>query len=346
MRAGGCAPAPDCADGPGGSPAPRRVAAALVPGTVAARAAHGLDLAGDIDAVDWWYRDDRSPRADDGGPSALPALRRAWPRWPRCGSTARASLTAQHVPGRTGSTCPRGCATENELVIGFRSLAQALEPRRAAAAVEDEARRPPEPALAPDDAPGSHARAGRRSSPPVGPWAPVGLEARNSSTSLTCACTRRHEARSGLVRLRARSRPRRSDRRRATCASASRRACRARRGRRIARPRRRRGPTRRCWWPHTHGDAAARAVPPRASQVGGELDAVDCGRVGLSRRSTVDTDGGRVRFGVNGVPVFCRGACWTSSDILACARVAGATARATSSRPATPAPTCCASAAR
>jgi len=67
------------------------------------------------------------------------------------------------------------------------------------------------------------------------------------------------------------------------------------------------------WWPHTHGTPAL--VPCRIElRIDGAWTAVDCGRVGF-RHLALDESGGRVQFVLNGVPVFCRGACWTPLDI-------------------------------
>ncbi|HSN20347.1 MAG TPA: hypothetical protein VLS49_06705, partial [Usitatibacter sp.] len=69
------------------------------------------------------------------------------------------------------------------------------------------------------------------------------------------------------------------------------------------------------WWPHTHGEP--RLVSCRLElRVAGEWIAIDGGRVGF-RRLALDEADGRVRFVVNGVPVFCRGTCWTPLDIRA-----------------------------
>jgi beta-mannosidase len=70
------------------------------------------------------------------------------------------------------------------------------------------------------------------------------------------------------------------------------------------------------WWPHTHGEPAlydARLV------AGAET--VDLGRVGF--RSIVRDEPFGLR--VNGVPVFCRGACWTPLDPVSLSAVRGAT---------------------
>jgi beta-mannosidase len=62
------------------------------------------------------------------------------------------------------------------------------------------------------------------------------------------------------------------------------------------------------WWPHTHGDQPR--YPVRAEIAG---VTVDLGEVGFR---TVEADRSDDGFGlvVNGVPVFCRGACWYPVD--------------------------------
>ena len=68
------------------------------------------------------------------------------------------------------------------------------------------------------------------------------------------------------------------------------------------------------WWPHTHG------LPQLVSwQFEVSVDDIwirlDGGAIGFKRIS-IDHSNDRVQFVINGVPVFCRGACWTTADIL------------------------------
>ena len=62
------------------------------------------------------------------------------------------------------------------------------------------------------------------------------------------------------------------------------------------------------WWPHTHGPQPLYAV--RAVVAG---RAVDLGEVGFRTVEAVRADGA-FSLVVNGVPVFCRGACWYPPD--------------------------------
>ena len=62
------------------------------------------------------------------------------------------------------------------------------------------------------------------------------------------------------------------------------------------------------WWPHTHGDQPRYAVQ---AVVAGH--AMDLGEVGFRSVEAVREDGG-FSLVVNGVPVFCRGACWYPPD--------------------------------
>ncbi|HJV22605.1 MAG TPA: hypothetical protein VJ570_07905 [Holophagaceae bacterium] len=68
------------------------------------------------------------------------------------------------------------------------------------------------------------------------------------------------------------------------------------------------------WWPHTHGTPRLlEATLELASGTG--RTAFPCGKVGF-KALELDRTGGQVRLRVNGVPVFARGACWTTGDMV------------------------------
>ncbi|MEE9384926.1 MAG: hypothetical protein V3V08_16095 [Nannocystaceae bacterium] len=74
----------------------------------------------------------------------------------------------------------------------------------------------------------------------------------------------------------------------------------------------------RLWWPHTHGDPYLYDVRVALTGFEDGTIEIDCGRVGF-RSIVVDRgdDDSRFQVRVNGIDVFCRGACWTTVDILA-----------------------------
>lgn len=72
------------------------------------------------------------------------------------------------------------------------------------------------------------------------------------------------------------------------------------------------------WWPHTHGTPALHAVD-LVAEVAGVAHHHALGRTGF-RRIELKHEGDDFAIEVNGVAVFCRGACWTTTDIL---RLAG-----------------------
>ncbi|HXC25882.1 MAG TPA: hypothetical protein VNU46_08200 [Gemmatimonadaceae bacterium] len=72
------------------------------------------------------------------------------------------------------------------------------------------------------------------------------------------------------------------------------------------------------WWPHTHGDQPLYPVTVRVG-VGDASSDVDLGNVGF-RTLQLDREQGTFALRVNDVPIFCRGACWSTVDVV---RLAG-----------------------
>lgn len=68
------------------------------------------------------------------------------------------------------------------------------------------------------------------------------------------------------------------------------------------------------WWPHTHGEPALYGVALRSTpQYTGTAIEVDLGATGFRTVELVQDDGD-FELRINGVRVFCRGACWTPLD--------------------------------
>ena len=66
------------------------------------------------------------------------------------------------------------------------------------------------------------------------------------------------------------------------------------------------------WWPHTHGEPVLYTASLTLCDSEGKAE-FSLGALGF-RTIELDTAGGDFRIKVNGVPVFCRGACWTPLD--------------------------------
>ncbi len=71
------------------------------------------------------------------------------------------------------------------------------------------------------------------------------------------------------------------------------------------------------WWPRTHGAQPLYPVTVVVRIAGADCT-IDCGKVGFRTLET-DLSGGGFGLRVNGVPVFCRGACWTGLDVVSLA---------------------------
>jgi beta-mannosidase len=68
------------------------------------------------------------------------------------------------------------------------------------------------------------------------------------------------------------------------------------------------------WWPHTHGSQPL--VPCSLElETAGQRDRIDCGSIGFRRLEVEREPGFAIK--VNGLPVYCRGACWTVADFAA-----------------------------
>jgi len=70
-----------------------------------------------------------------------------------------------------------------------------------------------------------------------------------------------------------------------------------------------------CWWPHTHGTPMLYPVTLQLDDTAASVHHL--GEVGFR---TIEVDRGADANGfalrINGAPVFCRGACWTSADLV------------------------------
>ena len=66
------------------------------------------------------------------------------------------------------------------------------------------------------------------------------------------------------------------------------------------------------WWPHTHGEPALYDIAVEARKDNEDVR-IDLGRAGF-RDIVIDRQDGDFAVRVNGVMVFCRGACWTPLD--------------------------------
>ncbi|HKT74186.1 MAG TPA: glycoside hydrolase family 2 protein, partial [Steroidobacteraceae bacterium] len=71
------------------------------------------------------------------------------------------------------------------------------------------------------------------------------------------------------------------------------------------------------WWPHTHGEPALYAAHLEVllENAARGPTSVDLGKIGF-RNLEIDRSDGDFAVRVNGLPIFCRGACWTPLDCV------------------------------
>ncbi len=292
---------------------------AIVPGT----AAQSLQAAGrwsfdrpmDFDAHDWWYRcrfahdsQDRTQRiflSFDG----LATVAEVW-------LNGRSILRSQNMFLRHEIAVGDWLTDDNELVICFRALNQALEEKR------------PRPRWKTHLVSHQQLRWWRTTllgrmpgwSPPVapvGPWRAISLYTPPILTEI--ALHPRLEGGRGIVECSARLASAPAGDCTAVLHAAGRQVeltlARDAAGTHLQGRIEIEDPP--LWWPHTHGDPILHACHIEIVQ-GGQRQTIDCGRIGFRNLRAESSDGG---FGlvVNERPVFCRGAVWTVNDVVALA---------------------------
>jgi beta-mannosidase len=288
---------------------------ALVPGTVAsALQANGLwDIHAprDLDAEDWWYWTTFDAPQHVAGSSChlvfdgLATLAEVW-------LNGRRLLATDNMFRAYRVDVGLDLRPRNELVIGFRALSEDLKKKR------------PRPRWKTKLVNHQQLRWHRCSllgripgwSPPVpavGPWRAIRLETGRFAVSDVRLASRVDGA-DGVVTLHAR-----------VHAAAPIETARLRLGDcEVAADVREdahgwllhavlRVPNPPLWWPHTHGEQP-RVECSLQIDAGAGRHTVSCGKVGFRRLEVSETGGFAIE--VNGVPIYCRGACWTVSDIM------------------------------
>lgn len=277
---------------------------AVVPGTVAACLGADVTAEGRHDALDWWYRCtfEADPSAHALRFEGLATVAEVWLNGERV-LDAR-NMFVPHAFDAGARLRPR-----NELLVCLRSLDQALAARR------------PRPRWKTALVPSQNLRWERTTllgrmpgwNPPVQPvglWKPVVLEGRGPVGELELDVQARVEGRAGVVAVRG------------TFDGPAPSAARVRVGDTEAALSVAAGglsgevtvPDVPLWWPHTHGEPATLPCVVEVRSAAGWVP-VHQSRLGF-RTLRVDRTNGLVRFIVNGAPVFCRGACWTTDDLV------------------------------
>jgi beta-mannosidase len=280
---------------------------APVAATLAANQLWDFDRPVDLDGMDWWYRT-TFPRP--AGPwhlcfDGLATLAEVW-------INGRLVLTADNMFRSYRVPVGPELLPENELVLCFRSLGEELKrkrprPRWKTALVSQQQLRWHRTSLL-GRIPGWTPPV-----PVVGPWREVRLDTRPFTLSDQRIASRL-EGDDGTVTLQVRvdssSPPEQvtwqvgTHEDQATVETANggwlvRAAVRV--------------PSPQLWWPHTHGEQPLFECSLHLTRAGRRFT-IPCGAVGFRHLRVRQEDGFAVE--INDVPIYCRGACWTTSDVL------------------------------
>jgi beta-mannosidase len=276
---------------------------AQVPGTVAsslaAVGAWNLDQPLDADAHDWWYRT-AFPAPTTPGHLCFAGLATLTEVW----LNGKLVLTSDNMFRTYRIDIGTHIQPQNDLVLVFRSLKHACAEKR------------PRPRWKTNLVDLQQLRWRRTTllgrmpgwsppAPPVGPWREIRLE---SNPALDLRLRSTLEDGVGVVRLTTRL---------ATTHASEDVVLHV--GRHSIRAERQgdswcatlRIPNPPLWWPHTHGP---QPLLDASLVIGaGETHTIPCGQVGFR---TITTPADRFAIHVNGESIYCRGACWTVSDIV------------------------------
>lgn len=288
---------------------------AIVPGTVAMSLGAGFETVSRYDADDWWYRCRFSASAQSPG-------KRQQLRFEGLATLAEVWLNGQPILNSRNMFIARVVdvtemlQADNELIICLRSLDHELavrksRPRWKTALVDHQNLRWVRTTLL--------GRIPGWTPPiqPVGPWKPVWLETVSAISVQTLDIQASSVDGSGRLRV--------------SCAIETLGGCTVTDARLCLADKRftlsfvpGQAPNIRAdlsvpglalWWPHTHGSSALHECRIELL-VDDSWESIECGRIGF-KAQRIERESGQVQLQVNDVPVFCRGACWTTDDFLA-----------------------------
>jgi len=271
-----------------------------------------------FDAEDWWYRLEFNAPAINAtsrrylGFDGLATLAQVW-------LNGSALLTSNNMfMSHECDVSHRLESTGNELLICFQALDTALaakrkRPRWRAPMIEHQQLRWFRTTVL-GRTPGW--------SPPcqvVGPWKEIWLEQRSTVELQDCALQLRVDGDDGIVTCQLRIESMSGDRLESVCLKLQRHrrtfeTCLQGRAGTDDFFGELRVPDADLWWPHTHGEPAlySGVLSIRLAGVDPAIT-IDLGPFGF-RTLAVDCANGQFSLRVNGLPVFCRGACWTPLD--------------------------------